>query len=313
MYYPYLRGKQYELILLKENAELLAASNICPIIEPVNEISPPFERTLDELNKRKVQFVLIVNPQVGNLTNKSSELDELADKHSGKSNMSKGYIVNEKSIPNHVKSFVERRQRITLIHDGYKEGRHLSEITSGLSHIERHVFREKSAGKLYRKHFESHHNCVLVRDGFNVSNVKRNIDYPEVEHFSDLHVTFPDENMSGFGDFLIVGDEYRTSGGPAYAVAIHMTYIDDDNDMFIRHFVSEHGESPTNTAGKFFEALEKLHKEYSRHNTHMFKSDAAKEYLELYKRQHFPGLGYIKKLSMQHHIELMADFITRKG
>jgi len=35
MYYPYLRGKQFELLLLRENADLLAKNNIHPIIEPV--------------------------------------------------------------------------------------------------------------------------------------------------------------------------------------------------------------------------------------------------------------------------------------
>jgi hypothetical protein len=31
--------------------------------------------------------------------------------------------------------------------------------------------------------------------------------------------------MDGFGDFLIVGDDYSESGGPAYAIAIHLTFI----------------------------------------------------------------------------------------
>ena len=30
--------------------------------------------------------------------------------------------------------------------------------------------------------------------------------------------------MDGFGDFLIVGDDYSDTGGPAYAVAIHLTF-----------------------------------------------------------------------------------------
>ena len=27
--------------------------------------------------------------------------------------------------------------------------------------------------------------------------------------------------------------------------------------------------------------------------------------------KHFPGLGYVKKLSMKHHIETLADFFSR--
>ena len=40
MYFPYLRGKQFELIAIRELAEMLAASGkIIPIIEPVKEVS----------------------------------------------------------------------------------------------------------------------------------------------------------------------------------------------------------------------------------------------------------------------------------
>jgi hypothetical protein len=37
MYHPYFRGKQYELITVRETAPVLAASNFVPIIEPVKE------------------------------------------------------------------------------------------------------------------------------------------------------------------------------------------------------------------------------------------------------------------------------------
>jgi len=35
MYYPYFRGKQYDLITIRENAERMSRANIFPIIEPV--------------------------------------------------------------------------------------------------------------------------------------------------------------------------------------------------------------------------------------------------------------------------------------
>ena len=96
---------------------------------------------------------------------------------------------------------------------------------------------DRFCGKLYQKHFKGAKR-VLLRDGF---ERMRNADYVLVTPFSDLHATFGDEDMDGFGDFLIVGDEYRESGGPAYAVAIHLTFIDPDQDnaMQIYHFVSD--------------------------------------------------------------------------
>lgn len=46
MYHPYFRGKQYELITVRETADLMAASQFVPIIEPVKESLGGLERTL---------------------------------------------------------------------------------------------------------------------------------------------------------------------------------------------------------------------------------------------------------------------------
>ncbi len=119
--------------------------------------------------------------------------------------------------------------------------------------------------------------------------------------------------MDGFGDYLIVGDEYSESGGPAYAVAIHLTYLGNDDDMFVYHFISDQTDSPTDPGGKFLEALKKLVKEINKPKSLIFKSRACQEYQDLYQKKHYPGLGTVKKLSMQHHIELIADFIKRES
>lgn len=134
-----------------------------------------------------------------------------------------------------------------------------------------------------------------------------------MEFFSDLHITYAMENMDrGFGDFLTVGDQYRDGGGPAYAVAIHLTYIDPSKDeqMFIHHFLSDSQNTPTNPAGKFREAVAKLIAAVDALNSPILKSNAVAEFRRFHDTGHFPGLGYVKKLSMQHHIETLADFLN---
>ena len=173
----------------------------------------------------------------------------------------------------------------------------------------RHVFFERDCGMLYRRHFADAQR-ILLRDGF---KRKCNRDYELVKSFSDLHVTFPDEGMDGLGDFLIVGDDFSESGGPAYAVAIHLTFIDPTKDdaMFIYHFVSKRKDTPTDPAGKFGEALDLMMKMLAAPNNHILNTTSVQEFRELHKRGHFPGLGYVKKLSMKHHIETLADFFSR--
>lgn len=42
MYYPYFRGKQYELIAIRERAGLIAENDFVPIIEPVKDNLTPW-------------------------------------------------------------------------------------------------------------------------------------------------------------------------------------------------------------------------------------------------------------------------------
>jgi hypothetical protein len=312
MYYPYFRGKQFELVLLREKAELIASNDINPIIEFVKNNASSAQRVLENLVAREANFTVIVNPLCGELVGEQAKISEFVENFvpADYESMSLGYIVDANTNIQHLGHDLSggNRENYTIIHYGYPDGQRLAEVTNGNTRVRTHVFIDNYSSRLYRRHFRRDGiNLVLIRDGF---RRMRNEDYPPNEHFSDLHITFEEEGMNGFGDFLIVGDEYREAGGPAYAVAIHMTYLNQENDMFIMHFVSDSAGSPVNPAGKFHEAVEKLVAELDRQGTQLFCSGACNEYKEFYNCEHFPGLGYVKKLSMQHHIELMADFLS---
>ncbi|MHB8988819.1 MAG: sce7725 family protein [Desulfobulbia bacterium] len=310
MYYPYFRGKQYELIAIRENAERMFQANIVPIIEPVKKNVAGLRRALEALVEQNVRFVLIVNPQCGDLCDINPALIiELAnDTLRGYRNFSLGYIVNEGTLLHDVVTFCKAAPHpITIVHSGYQRGRELAKALNRLTNVVGHIFIEEYCSKLYRKHFKEK-TRVLIRDGF----IKRtNREHPEVEHFSDLHITYQEESVDGFGDFLIVGDAYSDGGGPAYAIAIHLTYIDadEDDDMFVKHYVSDRTRSPADPGGKFLEALQKLVEDVEKKNSKIYRSDAVNEYITCHKMEHYPGLGYVKKLSMQHHIELMLHFL----
>ena len=307
MYYPYFRGKQYELIALRENAERMSQASIVPIIEPVKQNMAALRRALEALVEKNIRFVLIINPQCGELCDiDSTHINQLVnDTLSEYPNFSLGYILSQDASLQEVTRFCNASTYpITIVHSGYQRGRELADALLNIDKVTEHIFIEESCSKLYRKHFTGKIR-VLIRDGF----IKRkNREHPEVEHFSDLHITYRDENVEGFGDFLIVGDEYSESGGPAYAIAIHLTFVDsdEDDDMFVKHYVSDRTNSPVDPGGKFLEALQKLVDDVNDEYTNIYQSEAVKEFVRCYNRGHYPGLGYVKKLSMQHHIELMA-------
>ncbi len=314
MYYPYLRGKQFELIILRDNAEFIAKHNIHPIIEPVKSDFRALTRALKVLNEKKINCTLIVNPQAGQNPVKLSNIlkNLIDDSLKNYKNLSLGYILNaESKIADLVTLLDKYSSSFSILHYGYTNGKKIANAIKDYHNIKRHVFIDGFAGKLYQRHLKKDGiKRVLIRNGFKPQ--KKNSLYPPSEHFSDLHITFPDEGMDGFGDYLIVGDDYTETGGPAYAVAIHLTYLDSDDDMLIYHFISDQTDSPTDPGGKFLEALSKLVKAINKPNSLIFKSRACSDYIELYQKQHYPGLGHVKKLSMQHHLELIAGLMKRE-
>jgi hypothetical protein len=311
MYYPYFRGKQYELITLRDNVSMFG-KKIIPIIEPVKRSLSGLTKTLEVFKEKNAPFILIANPACGDLESNPSPLhtDVINVVLNGHRNWSLGCIVKANTTEEDIRSLVNLHNHVTIVHDGCPNGKKLSDFLKQFPNISGHIFIEKECGKLYQNHFPRTDGQyrVLVRDGF---KKRTNREHPEGEHFSDLHITYTDENMTGFGDFLIVGDEYSESGGPAYAVAIHLAYIDEekDNDMYLRHYVSDSNSTPKDPAGKFEEALEKLANDVESPKSKIFQSGAVREFLEMNKSKYYPGLGYVKKLSMQHHLELIAGFL----
>lgn len=314
MYYPYLRGKQFELVMLREQAENIARWGFVPIIEPVRENFPALKRALTALVEYNCEFILLANPSVGQLVTGNGDLREqiFDDLLADYQNFQAGLCLTEKSsVADVTKYFSSCDFPTAVIHKGFADGRLLAEaLAEHQDQLRSHVFVGLQDARLYRRHFGGI-TRVIVEDGFN--KPIRNADYPAVERYSDLYLTYREVPGEAFGDFLVVGDDYSEGGGPAFAVAIHLTYAepDDEDQLYINHYLSTSNESAADTAGKFAEALDKLVADVNNPETKVFQSRAVAEYKRLHQDQHFPGLGYIKKLSMQHHMELMAHLLGR--
>lgn len=311
MYYPYFRGKQFELIAIRETAKLLKSSGFVPIIEPVREVLSGLDRALKAICEAKGKAIVIVNPDHGDHAENGAGITSLLKNgFLDKEGITAGILLKEGMNLDSALDYYEKHKdhKPVFVHAGFTEAKALSEKLDGDLGQTQHVFFEKHCGKLYRKHFKGS-TRILLRDGF---LRRRNADHPAIEEFSDLHVTYEEEDMDGFGDFLIVGDDYSEGGGPAYAIAIHLTFIDSDKDnvMYIYHFVSTTKDTPTDPAGKFGQALAKLIAKLDSGNSKLIETEAIQEFRDLHAKGHFPGLGHVKKLSMKHHIETLAEFLA---
>jgi len=310
MYYPYFRGKQYELITIREMAGLLAENDFVPVIEPVREALGGLERALKAICETEGRAIVIVNPYHGDHQENGGSITTLLQEKFGDSrNISAGILLRSGLTVDEALTCYRQHahHHPVLIHAGFTEPKGLAENLKDSMPDLTNIFIGGPDDLLYRKHFAQSKQRILVKDGF---ERRRNADYPFMEKFSELHATYDELGMDGFGDFLIVGNDYSEGSGPAYAVAIHLTFIDPEKDdvMYVHHFVSDTRDTPTDPAGKFAQALAKLIATLDSNTSHLLETEAIQEFRQLHAKGHFPGLGYVKKLSMKHHIETLARY-----
>jgi hypothetical protein len=312
MYFPYLRGKQFELIALRELGGILQNNRekVSPIIEPVKD-STGVKRILDDLKTRNVNFNVIVNPKKGDLVNRTTTLlNSIAPILDGYRNYQIAIILdgneNHAQIINYVRASGIQPGGITLIHntDNDNVGPLLDQYSQLFPVVTNVVHFGKTSRRYYRS-FEQ--NSVVELDDFFQAQEK-NADFATLDDssFSEEHLHFLEEGFKGFGDYLTIGDNYSESGMLPFAVAIHISYVDERNRIRVKHFVSDSNDDRTDTAGKFAEALDKL---IPWCDARGLQSLAIDQFRELHRTGHFPGLGVIKKLSIMHHIQLVLTLI----
>lgn len=315
MYYPYLRGKQFELIALKELSDLMALNRnlISPIIEPV-KITSTLKNTLKTFKDKKINFTIIINPQFGDLKNDSNIILEII-----KSELSdyKNYqigIIFEKTFKlddllANIKNANIQSDGLSLIHNTVISEENLNSIKErceSILPITNNIinFDKTNSNRRYNRNF-ANDTLVSLADYF--SSQTKNSDYLGLESvFTEEHLYYKQEGYKGFGDFLTIGDNYSESGFMPYAVAIHISYADATKKINVKHFVSDSNGDTSDIGGKFSEANEKLVSWCKQNN---IKTSAIQQFIDLKETGHFPGLGVIKKLSIINHIELILNSI----
>lgn len=318
MYFPYMRGRQYELLGLRELVlNNLLGDYVIPILEPV-KLSSTLTKTMYEYIKASQPISIIRNPLVG------SFLKDLRDVKDGSKEAShKEEFLTQYDSATIIKSMIMQKNAQSLLEDWSKKGVNKNELL--VINIDRDYL------DLYEREFDGvnpkyalipdesafrrrvRQNRVLLDDKFEKQS--RNADYQDEtdEFFSDDHLYFKDDDYKGFSDYSVIGNEYLEAGFAPYAVAIHIVYFATDKSLRVKHFVSDSNEDITNPAKKFYEALSKLATWYEAEPKPVELTLGLKTLLEHYEKQTYPGLGSVKKLSLMHHLELMGKYLSEVG
>ena len=309
MYFPYLRGRQYELIALRELAEMdILNDKIVPIIEPV-KVTPTLLNTISTLNDKNIKYIVITNPGVGSFIvdgqkEKIKDLFSRIQDVATYENVYSGLVINRNSV-NEVESVLSKGVSADHLVALCFESDNIENLAMAFKDItpKFNIIPYSPAFRRVRKG-----ERVMIDDKFN--KLPRNNDYLECddEFFSDDHIYCYEDGYAGFSDYSIVGKEYSESGFAPYAVAIHMVYFADDNTLRVHHFVSDSNTDISDPANKFYEALSKLIEWNKSKNLNTW---AMNKFQEMYENETYPGLGVVKKLSIMHHIELIGGYLDR--
>lgn len=315
MYFPYFRGRQNELLCLRELLqENRLYENVIPIIEPVR-FNSTFLTTVQKFIEANRKIVIIRNPKVGsfkkdlesfqkNITDeadiaKQEKLKKILSGFEGmlrKPNVISAYLCNEKIISECINGdlTVEDKVLINLSNDTfYSYEDYQDKLVAKYTLIPNNDFKEV---------VES--DAVILEDVF--KKAKRNTDYliTTDEIFSRRHLNYSQNGYVGFSDYSIVGDSYEETGFAPLAVAIHIVYFGEKRELRVHHFVSESNENISDPGRKFEEAMRKLEKWQQKNKLSV--TLGLENLFNFYRTGRFPGLGIVKRCSLMHHLELIG-------
>ena len=101
MYYPYFRGKQNELLTIRETALLMVQEQFIPIIEPVKESLGGLSKTHSSVIDIGGHAVVIVNPRYGDHSRKVDGIVEMINNDFEQENISVGILLSENMSVNY--------------------------------------------------------------------------------------------------------------------------------------------------------------------------------------------------------------------
>lgn len=307
MYFPIFRGRQFELLALREciNKNILS-DKIIPIVEPV-KVSSTYTKTVDSFIKAEKSIAIIRNPQVGSWIKDSKKDSNAKICEQAREQFKDSNVISSFYVTSKLSALVEIAEKkgisvdsLILICNNLEYVGNYEEVIGDSSPLY-NVIPDKGD---FRRRIRA--NRVMCEDHF--PKQTRNIDYSDIEteFFSSDHLYYADDGYKGFSDYSVVGEEYSETGFAPYAVAIHIVYFDEKNILRIAHFVSDSNDDISDPARKFAEAVEKL-VEWNK----IMKLDTTgiREFESAYRNKSYPGLGVVKKHSIMHHLELMSKYL----
>jgi len=319
MYFPVLRGKRFELLALRESADLFGRSRLFfPVIEPVRArtLSTDLRRAAEALAGAGVDLGVVVNPTVGELAGSGgaesivaeiatwppevlARLDVVIAMEEGGNQDGAARALSAQSAVNPL----PRWMLCTADFDVERVGvLPTSAVVAGVIAPRARTARRLAAG------IQPPPAILEIEDPFPL--MQRNRDYlgRGERIFTDQHLYYADEGLAGFADYATIGAPFRDGGGSPNYVTIHWTYTKpepraDGFPIFLQHFSSSDAELDLDVGAKFHAAVGSLLDAMDALEAP--ETAATATLRDHYEKETFPGLGVLKKLSLTNHFSVV--------
>lgn len=310
MYFPLLRGRQFELLALRGLADDSRCQKfVVPIIEPVRLDLRVLQLANDRFSECDFHPYLIANPSVGELVDMPQVILDYLSGFEKEDLAYRPAFLCDRWILQH-RQLLEHFEDVLLVCINSQLSDDDIAVLAESSSISGVVLFEPERHRSLKRSL-SDKRLIRLDDWFEAE--QRNADYlPLPPHkFSEENAYYQGENYSGYGDFTLLPMTYTEGGFAPRAVAIHWSFLKDNRtveEIWVAHYTSVSNYSTTDVAGKFREAVQKLI--WDREKYGFMENQAYEELKTYYDEGRYPGLGMLKKLSIQNHILVNAEYLT---
>ncbi len=310
MYYPYLRARQFELIALRELcAEDAIQGTVTAVLEPVKESINNLNLANRVLVDHNANAYLILNPFVGEMHGDTGYFCDYLRMLDQCAYLPAFHYANNADYIEQMAAQFGLKQCMLICYSNYTDDARLRNLCAKdfVTHIM--VFDPQKNRSLDRYLRGLGKNYIRLDDVF--EKQEKNADFLNIaaHKFSEEHLFYTQDGYQGFSDFTVLPSEYSEGGSTPRAVAIHLTYLNnqEENQIWIRHFTSETNDSIANVQGKFEEAAQKA-LEFCAQNG--LSNSAIRELRNYYQEGRYPGLGTVKKFSIKNHLLVVSSFLS---
>ncbi len=324
MYFPYLHGKQKEVLALRHLAPLLGAEGrVQPVIEPVRQATTSVRHTLEACEAHRLQTWLVVNParQDFELLPQMQTLEwgrQLFTSLPLRQWIHPTLLLGPTLTPEVVRRFVQLFSGRPLGVVVGRDGPPLAEVLALLAGAPVRLVFFKDVEPPPASAFPaglSGASSVWVEDRPLPDNqtLRQNERHP----FSEQPLRYEALGRAGFSDFATLPSRPDAPDLSSRLVSFRLTYLrcgaeaGERSEVWIEHFIGDRQPGEDGHAqARFRGALQAFHVALDRADTCFGPTEATRRYLTSFIDGTLPSRALSKQWEVMHHLELMSGMLA---